>query len=428
MFFTSWQLALITLIVMPFLLIVSYIFRQKVRLIYRAIRQQVSKMNTFLNEFISGIATIKLFSQEQILSQKFDEINKEHNRLQVKTVLYYSLFFPVIEMLSAATLGLILWFSGVNILSNEITIGVVIAFMQYAEMFFRPIRDLTEKYTTLQSAMASAERIFTTLDTTDTTEEKPDSLTFDGLCNKIEFKNVSFSYDGTKPVLKNVSLTITKGETIAIVGHTGSGKTTLINLLCSFYDIQDGEILLDGINIKNYNQQSLRRQISLVMQDVFLFSRTVEENITLGSNSISNDKVKKIATMLGADKFISQLNNKYSEKLIERGDSLSFGQRQLIAFCRALAFEPSILILDEATSNIDSETEQIIEAALEKLISGRTSIIIAHRLSTIKRADKIIVLHHGEVREIGTHEELLKRNGIYSRLYWLQEKGMKFAV
>ncbi|MCL5992329.1 MAG: ABC transporter ATP-binding protein/permease [Bacteroidetes bacterium] len=422
MFYTNWELSLLTLSVIPLLLFSTVIFRKRVRVLFHDIRLRVAEMNTFLNEFISGINTVKVFIQEENQNKKFDSINSQHKELWVRTVFYYAIFFPTVEMLSAIALGIVLWYSAGNILSGVMTVGILIAFTQYAEMFFRPIRDLTEKFTTLQSAMASAERILSILDTKDIADDKPDAKDMPGFHKAIEFKNVSFSYDSAKWVLKDVSFTVNKSETVAIVGATGAGKTSIINLLCRFYDYNEGEILIDGTDIRSLNQNSLREHFALVMQDVYLFSRTLAENISLGKEQVSDKDIRKAAISLGADYFIERLSSGYETEMIDRGSALSAGQRQLIAFCRAYAMNPEILILDEATSNIDSETERIISTELEKLLENRTSIIIAHRLSTIRRADKIIVLHKGTIREIGTHKELLALNGIYARLYQLQFK------
>jgi ATP-binding cassette subfamily B protein len=375
-----------------------------------------------LNEFITGIKVVKLFTQEKNQKEKFDSVNLAHTDLWLKTIFYYAIFFPVMDMLSTIALAIIIWYSAGNVLSGLMTVGTLIAFTQYAEMFFRPIRDLTEKYTTLQSAMASAERIFAILDTDEFIEEPVVALSIGELAKSIEFRNVSFSYDNEKWVLNDVSFIANKGETVAIVGATGAGKTSIINLLCRFYDYQSGEILFDGKSIKLINAEDLRSKIALVMQDVFLFARTIGENISLGLETIDNAKINEAALALGAYDFIHKLPNGINSDVMEGGTTLSSGQRQLLSFCRAYAKNPEILILDEATSNIDSETEQIIEKSLSKLLEGRTSIIIAHRLSTIKRADKIIVLHKGKVREEGTHKELLALNGIYARLYKLQYK------
>ncbi len=422
MFYTSWQLALLAIIVVPLLLIVTTIFRKKVRVLFSELRREVARMNTFLNEFISGITTVKLFNQEKNQLNKFDEINLNTRELNIKTVFYYAIFYPAIEMISAISLGIILWYAAGNILSGVITVGILIAFLQYAEMFFRPIRDLSEKYTTLQSAMASAERIFQLFDTEEFVFEDENAVEITEFQQAIEFKNVSFSYDNSKWVLKNVSFEVKKGETVAIVGATGSGKTSLINLLCRFYEFQSGEVLIDGKDIRKIKTESLRKLYALVQQDVFLFSRTIAENISLNDDNLSHDELIQTTQALGASTFIENLEKGFHFKLTERGNTLSSGQKQLIQFSRAYISNPEILILDEATSNIDSETEQIIENSLEKLLNNRTSIIIAHRLSTIKRADKIIVLHKGEIREQGNHEQLLANNGIYAKLYNLQFK------
>jgi len=422
MFYTNVELAALTLCILPFLILATSVFRKKVRIIFRDIRQKVSGMNSFLNEFITGIKVVKLFTQEKNQKEKFDSVNLAHTDLWLKTIFYYAIFFPVMDMLSTIALAIIIWYSAGNVLSGLMTVGTLIAFTQYAEMFFRPIRDLTEKYTTLQSAMASAERIFAILDTDEFIEEPVVALSIGELAKSIEFRNVSFSYDNEKWVLNDVSFIANKGETVAIVGATGAGKTSIINLLCRFYDYQSGEILFDGKSIKLINAEDLRSKIALVMQDVFLFARTIGENISLGLETIDNAKINEAALALGAYDFIHKLPNGINSDVMEGGTTLSSGQRQLLSFCRAYAKNPEILILDEATSNIDSETEQIIEKSLSKLLEGRTSIIIAHRLSTIKRADKIIVLHKGKVREEGTHKELLALNGIYARLYKLQYK------
>ncbi len=420
MFITNVKLTLLTLSILPLLIIVTTLFRKKVRVVFRNIRLNVSAMNSFLNEFISGIQTVKLFQQEGAQKAKFDGLNLENRRLWIKSVFYYASFFPVIEFLSTFALGLILWYTAGNILSGLMTVGTLIAFLQYSEMFFRPVRDLTEKYTTLQSAMASSERIFDLLDDNDKIPEIDTPEKIEHFSDSIKFENVSFSYDGAKEVLKNLSFEVRKGQTVAIVGATGAGKTSIIGLLCRFYDFQKGDILIDGKSIRNLSVASLRNKIALVMQDVFLFSGTIAENISLRNPKISEEDITNALIALGAEDLINKSEKGIHTKLTERGSTLSTGQRQLISFARAYAAGSDILILDEATSNIDSETEAIIENSLNKLLSGRTSVIIAHRLSTIRKADKIIVLHHGEIRESGTHKELLEQNGIYSRLYKLQ--------
>lgn len=424
MFYTDVKLTLLTLAVLPLLLIVTSIFRKKVRVLFRDLRAEVSKLNTFLNEFITGISTVKLFSQEQKLADNFDNINTNIRTYNIRTVFYYALFYPAIEMISAIATVVVLWYAAGNILSSMMTVGILVAFIQYAQMFFRPIRDLSEKYTTLQNAMASSERIFATLDTEDFIEDSRDAIAYDGLKDKIEFKNLWFSYDDSKWVLKDINLTINKGEMIAIVGATGSGKTSMINLLCRFYDFQKGELLIDGVDIRNIKQQDFRKKLAIVQQDVFLFSRSIAENISLGNEAIDISCIKDAAQSLGATSFIEQITDGYNSQVSERGQTMSSGQRQLISFCRAYSTNPDILILDEATSSIDTETEQLIVQSLEKLLKDRTSIVIAHRLSTIKKADRIIVLHKGEIREIGTHESLIKQDGIYSKLYQVQYENI----
>jgi len=424
MFYINTNLTLISLIILPLLLIVTSLFRKKVRVLFRDLRAEISKINSFLNEFISGIQTVKIFNQEKKLENEFNKINKKIKDLNINTVFYYSLFYPSIEMISSIAVGLILWYAASNIITGEITVGVLIAFLQYAQMFFRPIRDLSEKYTTLQNAMASSERIFATLDTDDFIKQN-DNIEYNELKNFIEFKDLSFSYDNSKWVLKNINFQIKKGEVVAIVGPTGSGKTSIINLLLRFYEYQKGDILIDGISIRNYNESSLRKKISIVQQEIFLFSKTIYDNITLGNKEISFEQVRQAAVELGFYDFILTLPEGFNTKMSERGQTLSLGQRQLLSFCRAYVNNPDILILDEATSNIDTHTEILIEKALDKILFGRTSIIIAHRLSTIKRADKIIVLHKGDIREIGTHDQLIKNNDIYSKLYRLQYENLQ---
>ncbi|MEN9282198.1 MAG: hypothetical protein RL594_1133 [Bacteroidota bacterium] len=417
---TSSTLTLLTIIILPFLLGASFIFRAKVRVVYNLIRRQVSRMNSFMNEYVTGMGVIQLFRQEDRMTSQFAEINAEHRRLQDKSIFYYATFFPVVEFLSAVALSIIVWYAAKHIGTGEMTIGMLIAFAQFTEMFFRPVRDLTEKYNTLQSSVVASERIFNLLDTKLTVDDAPDAKPLTSLDRGIEFRNVDFSYDGSTPVLRNVSFSVEKGQTVAIVGATGAGKSSIINLLCRFYEFQGGEIFIDGLSIRDVQQESLRRRIAVVLQDVFLFSRSVEENITLGRSGIDHNHVVDVAKALGAHEFISRLPHGYDTNVRERGAVLSVGQKQLISFCRALATDPDVLILDEATSSIDTETEQLIEHSISTMLKGRTSIVIAHRLSTIQRADKIIVLHHGEVAEQGTHQQLIDANGLYAKLHRLQ--------
>ncbi|MBU3699149.1 MAG: ABC transporter ATP-binding protein [Candidatus Kapabacteria bacterium] len=417
---TSATLTMLTIVILPFLLVASFIFRRKVRVVYDLIRRQVARMNSFMNEYVTGMGVIQLFRQEGRMTRQFAAINAEHRELQDRSIFYYATFFPVVEFLSAVALAIIVWYAADHITSGEMTIGMLIAFAQFTEMFFRPVRDLTEKYNTLQSSVVASERIFNLLDTKLTVDDAPNAKPLGELERRIEFRDVNFSYDGTTPVLRNVSFTVEKGQTIAIVGATGAGKSSIINLLCRFYEFQGGDVIIDGRSIREIQQESLRRRIAVVLQDVFLFSRSVEENVTLGRTDITREHVVSVAKALGAHDFIERLPHGYDTNVRERGAVLSVGQKQLISFCRALATDPDILILDEATSSIDTETEQLIESSISTMLKGRTSIVIAHRLSTIQRADRIVVLHHGEVAESGTHKELLEAGGLYAKLHTLQ--------
>ena len=420
MFFLNVKLTLMALSVLPVLFFVTIIFRNKVRVIFREIRKSVARLNSFINEFLAGVFTIKIFGCEKFFNKKFEGVNKENLNLWIKTINYYSIFFPTVEFISSVSLAIIIWFTANNILSGLMTIGTFFAFIQYAEMFYRPVRDLTEKFTNLQNAMASSERIFQVLDTQPSKVKTHSLVVFNKLNDKIEFRNVSFGYNYGEKVLKNVSFEVRKGETLAIVGHTGAGKTTIVNLLCGFYDVEDGEILIDGISLTKYDISSLRKKISYVSQDVNLFSRSILENISLGDESLDLDYIIQAAKEIGSFEFIDKLPEKFETNVLEKGITLSAGQKQLIAFTRAIVRNPEILILDEATSNIDPILEKTIEQATSKLLDGRTSIVIAHRFSTIQQANKIIVLHKGEIRETGTHNDLMKRNGIYARLYRIQ--------
>jgi ATP-binding cassette subfamily B multidrug efflux pump len=422
MFSLSWQLSLISLSVIIPLVYATIIFRKKVRVAYRDVRMLVARMNAFLQEHISGILVVKIFNKEERTLKSFEEINLDHTKANLRSVFYYSIFFPVVEFIGAISAGLIIWYGGGKVIQQALTIGVLISFLQYAEMFFRPIRDLSEKYNIMQTAMASSERIFKLLDENVfiPDPERPAELV--DVKGRIEFRDVSFAYVNEQYVLKNLSFNINPGEKVAFVGATGAGKTSIMNLLCRFYDVQKGEILLDGVNVKDITKENLRRNIGLVIQDIFLFSGSIEDNINLGNNEISFGKIQESAQIIGIEKFIDRLPEKYRQNVKERGVTLSQGQRQLITFARALAFDPKILILDEATSSVDTHSEILIQQAIDKLMEGRTSIIIAHRLSTIQKCDKIIVMHKGEIRETGTHHQLLELGGIYSKLYQLQYK------
>ncbi|MFY7998642.1 MAG: ABC transporter ATP-binding protein [Candidatus Kapaibacteriota bacterium] len=422
MFYTNWQLALATIGVVPILIYGTNIFRKAVRREYREIRKQVARMNAFLNEYISGMNIIQLFSQEERQRKEFDDINAAHTEAHVRSVFYYAVFFPFVEMMSTISLAIVIWYAAGHILQGTMTVGEVIAFSMFGEMFFRPIRELSDKYNTLQSAMASSERIFQLLDDESFVRDNPNAVEMPTLQNAVEFRDVTFSYDGAKNVLCDVSFTVKKGQTLAIVGATGAGKSSLMNLLTRFYEFQGGDIVIDGRSIRDIQQISLRKRMAIVLQDVFLFSRSVAENIALGNEAISRASVYAAAEAVGASEFIEKLPEGYDTQVMERGATLSVGQKQLISFARALAANPDILILDEATSSVDTATEQQIELAIQTLLKGRTSIVIAHRLSTIQRADTIIVLHNGKVHESGNHQELLAKNGLYAKLYRLQYK------
>jgi len=416
LFLDPW-LALWVFIVIPVLFLVSIIFRLKVREAFRLIRKWVSRINTYVQENITNMSIVQIFSRTDKNYQIFSEINLEHTKAHVQTVFYFALFYPVIEFVGAFAIALVIWRGGIFKLEGSTSFGALVAFIQYAQMFFRPISDLSEKYNVLQQAMASSERIFKLLDTPILIKNSDHSIKDQTLDGKVSFKNVHFAYNEPNFVLENISFDLESGESVAIVGHTGAGKTTLINILGRQYDIQRGEILIDDFPIKKWDLDSLRGQMSVVLQDVFLFSGTVADNIRLGNKHISIDTVKWAAQQVNAHEFIEKLPETYDTPVKERGVTLSMGQKQLISFARALVINPRILILDEATSSVDTETELLIQGALTILMQQRTSLIIAHRLSTIKHVDKIIVMHRGSIREMGTHEELLERKGLYHQLY-----------
>ena len=427
MFMLEWRLALVTLAVMPLMMAAVAWFRRKVREQYRETRRQIARLNAFLQEHIGGMKIVQLFNREAEELRRFREINDAHRQAQIKTVFYFALFWPAVQLVSDTALGLVLWVGGLRALEGTLTLGVLIAFIQYVRQFFEPIRNLSDQYNMLQSAMAGAERIFGLLDQDTALPEPARPVRVERLRGHIAFRNVWFTYDelptdGQEPnwVLRDVSFTVEPGQHLAIVGATGAGKTTIINLLLRFYDVQRGQILVDGHDVRDYALRDLRRHIGLVLQDVFLFSGTVLDNITLGDPSIPFEKVQEAARLIGADRFIERLPNGYFQDVRERGLTLSHGQRQLLSFVRALVYDPEVLVLDEATSSVDTETEQLIQRAMETLLRGRTAIIIAHRLSTIQHADQILVMHRGEIRERGTHQELLARDGLYRKLYELQ--------
>ncbi|WP_156307860.1 ABC transporter ATP-binding protein [Sphingobacterium endophyticum] len=419
MFYTDWRLTLVVLIPMPLMIAATYIFKEAMKSAFQSVRLWVSNLNTFLQEHITGMNVIQYFAREDQEMRKFKSINAEHRNAHIRANWYFSIFFPVLEVIVAIATGLLVWYGSKQILADVISPGVVVAFIMYINMIFRPIRELIDKFNTLQMGMVSAERIFDVLDTDEFTPNKG-TYKPEHVNGEISFKNVWFAYNDEKWVLKDVSFHVKPGETLALVGATGAGKSSIINILSRFYEIQKGEILLDGVDIREYDLTFLRQTIATVLQDVFLFSDTVLNNINLHNPDISFESIEDAAKKVGAYDFIMRLPGNFNYQVQERGSTLSAGQAQLISFIRALVHNPKILILDEATSSIDTETEELIQHAIENLMEGRTSIVIAHRLSTIQKADKIIVLDKGEIKEIGTHHELLELEGYYRNLYDLQ--------
>ena len=427
MFAMDWSLSLVTLSVLPVLIYSTFLFRKKVRESYRDVRFYLARLNSYMQEHITGMNVVQTFARERDEIKKFNEINDDHKTAHVHSVFYYAIFFPTVELLSSVAVALIIWYGGGEVLNGVMTVGVLFAFIQYTEMFFRPIRDLSEKYNIMQTAMASSERIFKLLDNNTIINNPENPKEMNKVKGEIEFKNVWFSYNPEEYVLKDISFKINPSETVAIVGATGAGKTSIINIFTRFYDIDKGKICIDGLNIAELDKRELRKHISIVLQDIYLFSGTIKSNISLGNPDITDEMIIEAAKTVGAHDFISRLPNGYDEEVKEKGATLSVGQKQLISFARALAYNPQILILDEATSSIDTESETLIQHAIEKLLVGRTSIVIAHRLSTIQNADKIIVMHKGEIREIGTHQQLLTQKGIYYKLYQLQYKDQELV-
>ncbi|TET46736.1 ABC transporter ATP-binding protein [candidate division TA06 bacterium] len=415
------RLALVSFTLIPLIVYVTMYFRIKARDAFRSVRLRLAKINVSLQENISGMRVVQMFVREKENYKRFSRINHDYFLANMRQIVIFATFRPLIEIISASAVALIIWYGGGQVIMEAISLGTLVAFLSYVQMFFRPIRDLSEKFNTLQAAMASSERIFLLMDTKNTILEPGEPVELGKIDGKVEFKNVWFSYD-TEYVLRDVTFEVRPGESVAIVGATGAGKTSIINLLERFYEVKKGTILIDGVDIRKMRKSDLRSNIGLVMQDVFLFAGDIQGNVRLGNSSISDEKVRRATEYANASGFIKKLDGGYSAEVKERGVTLSAGQRQLLSFARALAFDPSILVLDEATSNIDTETEVLIQDALQRLMKGRTSIIIAHRLSTIQRVNRIIVLHKGEIVEEGTHQELLKKRGIYYRLYQLQYK------
>ncbi|MGB6876675.1 MAG: ABC transporter ATP-binding protein [Candidatus Acidiferrales bacterium] len=430
----NWRLAFAALAVLPLMLCVTWLFRNSVREANRRIRTAIARINAFLQEHISGMPVIQLFNRERKAREQFTELNRVYNVAFKDQIMAFALFYPAIELLSSCAYGLIFWFGGLRVLIGGLKIGMVTAFFMYSQRFFMPIQDLSEKFNILQSAMAASERIFKLLDEPLTVQSGAKTIPIEMPRGEIEFRNVWFAYRGGENpkeddwVLRDVSFRVAPGQNVAIVGHTGAGKTTVIQLLLRFYDIQRGEILLDGVNIRDLDLQALRRLFGIVLQDPFLFSGTIESNVRLGTESIGRENVERALREVGLGSFVNSLAHGVRTEVTERGATLSVGQRQLISFARALAHNPRFLILDEATSSVDTQTEMLIREALDRLLSGRTAVVIAHRLSTIQHADRILVFHKSRLREEGTHQELLARRGIYYRLYQLQYKDQELRI
>jgi len=434
LFYMNWRLAIATLSVLPLILLATWLFRNKARDGNRRIRTAIARINAFLNENISGMAVVQLFSREKKAQREFANLNRTHMEAYKDVIFAFALFYPAVEFFSTLAIALVFWFGGMRVLSGAVQIGVLVAFMQYAQRFFRPIQDLSDKFNILQSAMAASERIFKLLDEPIPESAAAGTRRLEKPLGEIEFRSVWFAYrGGDNPteedwVLRDVSFRVPPGQTAAIVGHTGAGKTTVVQLLLRFYDIQRGQILLDGVDIREFDVQDLRRQFGIVLQDPFLFTGTLESNVRLGTEGISRAQVESALREVGLGPLLQSLSNGVETEITERGATLSVGQRQLVSFARALAHNPRFLILDEATSSVDTKTEEMIREALDRLLQGRTAVVIAHRLSTIQHAASILVFHKGKLREKGSHQELLAERGIYYRLYQLQYKDQELHV
>ena len=423
MFYIDWKLTLVSLCTLPLLIISTYIFKEKIKVAFNDVRNAVSNLNSFLQEHITGMNIVQIFNREKREYEKFKEINRDHRKAHIKSVLYYSIYFPVAEIIQAIGIGLVVWYGATGVFDLDIKVGVLISFIMYLQLFFRPIRMIADRYNTLQMGVVSSSRIFKLLESD---EQIPNEGTFrpEKIKGNIHLENVWFAYNDEEYVLRDINFEVKHGETVALVGATGAGKSSIINLISRFYEINKGAIKIDCTDIKEFELSTLRKHIGVVLQDVFLFSDTIYYNITLGNPNISREEVMQAAKLVGAKKFIEKLPGGLDYDVKERGATLSVGQRQLISFVRAMVYNPEIIILDEATSSVDTETEELIQKAIEKMMKGRTSIVIAHRLSTIQKADKIIVLHQGEIKEMGTHESLLALGGYYTNLHKMQMKSM----
>lgn len=423
MFYIDWKLTLVSLSTLPLMIISTYVFKEKIKVTFNDVRNAVSNLNSFLQEHITGMNIVQIFNREKREYEKFKEINREHRTAHIKSVLYYSVYFPVAEIIQAIGIGLVVWYGAVGVLGLELQIGVLISFIMYLQLFFRPIRMIADRFNTLQMGVVSSSRIFKLLASTEHIANEG-SFKPEKIQGNIKLEHVWFAYNDEEYVLKDISFEVKKGQTIALVGATGAGKSSIINLISRFYDINKGHIYVDGTEIRDFELGALRKHIGVVLQDVFLFSNSIYHNITLGNPSISKEQVIEAAELVGARKFIERLPGGLDYNVMERGSTLSVGQRQLISFVRAMVYNPEILILDEATSSVDTETEELIQESIEKMMTGRTSIVIAHRLSTIQKADQILVLHKGEIVETGTHETLLEKGGYYTQLHQMQLKMM----
>lgn len=423
MFYIDWKLTLVSLSTLPLMIISTYVFKEKIKVTFNDVRNAVSNLNSFLQEHITGMNIVQIFNREQREYEKFKEINKEHSAAHIRSVLYYSVYFPVAEIIQAIGIGLVVWYGAVGVLGMELQIGILISFIMYLQLFFRPIRMIADRFNTLQMGVVSSSRIFKLLASTEHIANEG-SFKPEKIQGNIKLENVWFAYNDEEYVLKDISFEVKRGQTIALVGATGAGKSSIINLISRFYEINKGHIYVDGTDIRDFELGSLRKHIGVVLQDVFLFSNSIYHNITLGNPSISKEQVMEAAELVGAKKFIEKLPGGLDYNVMERGATLSVGQRQLISFVRAMVYNPEILILDEATSSVDTETEELIQESIEKMMKGRTSIVIAHRLSTIQKADQILVLHKGGIVETGTHESLLEKGGYYTQLHQMQLKMM----